>query len=64
MNGKKLNKLKDLVDIVDSCKSEFLRFDLEYDATVIIETEVARAATKDIMTTHCIAFDRSNDLRS
>ena len=64
VNGKKLNKLKDLVDIVDSCKSEFLRFDLEYDATVIIETEVARAATKDIMSTHCIAFDRSNDLRS
>ena len=64
VNGKKLNKLKDLVDIVDSCKSEYLKFELEYDATVIIDTKVARAATKDIMTTHCIAFDRSTDLRS
>lgn len=30
--------------------------------TVILETEVARKATKDIMTMHCIPKDRSADL--
>lgn len=63
MNGKKINKLGDLVEIVDACKSEYLRFDLEYDATVIIDTKVAKDATKDIMATHCIAYDRSVELR-
>lgn len=63
MNGKKVNKLKDLVDIVDSCKSEYLKFELEYDATVIIDTKIAKEATMDIMAQHCIAHDRSVDLR-
>ena len=63
VNGKKINKLKDLVEIVDTCSSQYLKFDLEYDATVIIDTQVAKDATKDIMSTHCIAYDRSTDLR-
>ena len=32
--------------------------------TVILETEVAHKATKDIMTMHCIPRDRSADLLS
>ena len=63
VNGRPINSLHDLVAIVDGCKDEFLRFELEYNATVVIETAVARAATKDIMAMHYIAQDRSADLQ-
>jgi hypothetical protein len=39
------------------------RFELEYDAVVIIDTEVARASTKDIMAMHLVEHDRSLELR-
>lgn len=64
VNGQGITNLKDLVRIVDECQDKFLTFDLEYNATVIIDTTVARAATKAIMAMHYIAQDRSGDLQS
>jgi len=40
------------------------RFELEYDAVVVIDTEVARASTKDIMAMHLVEHDRSLELRA
>lgn len=64
VNGKAVSNLRGLVDTVDACKDEYLRFDLQYNATVVIETGVARAATKEVMTMHYIAQDRSSDLQT
>ena len=64
VNGKSVNNLRDLVDIVDACREDNLRFDLQYNATVVIETAVARAATKEVMAMHYIAHDRSADLQA
>ena len=64
MNGKAVNNLRELVQVVDACKQQYLKFELQYDVTVIIETTVARAATKDIMAMHNISDDRSIDLRA
>ena len=64
VNGKAVNNLRDLVEVVDACKQQYLKFELQYDVTVIIETAIARAATKDIMAMHNISDDRSIDLRA
>ena len=39
------------------------RFELEYDAIVVIDTKVARESTKDIMAMHLVEHDRSLELR-
>ncbi|KAL3147512.1 Protease Do-like 9 [Trebouxia sp. C0009 RCD-2024] len=62
VNGKAVKNLSDLTKQIENCRDEYLRFDLEYNQTVILEREAAHAATKDIMTVHCIPKDRSADL--
>ena len=63
-NGKPFANLKELVKLVDECKEDYLRFDLEYNQMVILEAKDARLATKDILLTHCIPSDRSEDLQA
>lgn len=62
MNGKKVNNLRELVAMVDSCTSGYLDFDLDYNQKVVLSAKKAKAATKSILTMHCIAKDRSEDL--
>jgi hypothetical protein len=50
--------------MVENCKDEFLKFDLEYDQIVVLETKTAKAATQDILTTHCIPSAMSDDLKT
>uniref|UniRef100_A0ACD5ZLF3 Uncharacterized protein n=1 Tax=Avena sativa TaxID=4498 RepID=A0ACD5ZLF3_AVESA len=64
VNGQPVKNLKDLVTTVENCKDEFLKFDLEYDQIVVLETKTAKAATKDILTTHCIPSAMSDDLKA
>ncbi|GAA0184038.1 hypothetical protein LIER_31350 [Lithospermum erythrorhizon] len=63
-NGKPLKNLKSLARMVESCDEEFLKFDLEYEQIVVLRTKTAKAATKDILTMHCIPSAMSEDLRT
>lgn len=63
-NGKPVKNLKSLASMVESCDDEFLKFDLEYQQIVVLRTKAAKAATLDILTTHCIPSATSDDLKS
>ncbi|PQM32897.1 protease Do-like 9 [Prunus yedoensis var. nudiflora] len=63
-NGKPLNNLKNLASMVENCDDEYLKFDLEYDQMVVLQTKTAKAATLDILLTHCIPSAMSDDLKS
>ncbi|XP_020597121.1 protease Do-like 9 [Phalaenopsis equestris] len=63
-NGKPVKNLKSLATMVENCNSEFLQFDLEYEQIVVLETKTAKAATPEILTTHCIPSSISADLKS
>ncbi|GLT70536.1 hypothetical protein SLA2020_426100 [Shorea laevis] len=63
-NGKPLKNLKSLGEMVENCDDEFLKFDLEYDQIVVLRTETAKAATRDILATHCIPSAMSDDLKT
>lgn len=61
-NGKPVKNLKSLASMVKNCDEEFLKFDLEYQQIVILQTETAKAATLDILKTYCIPSAMSDDL--
>ncbi|KAL2321871.1 hypothetical protein Fmac_026250 [Flemingia macrophylla] len=63
-NGKPVKNLKSLASMVESCNDEYLKFDLDYDQIVVLRTKTAKAATLDILTTHCIPSAMSDDLKS
>ncbi|KAL7191995.1 hypothetical protein ACSBR2_023960 [Camellia fascicularis] len=63
-NGKPVKNLKSLASMVESCDDEFLKFDLEYQQIVVLQTKAAKAATLDILATHCIPSAMSDDLKS
>ncbi|KAM1080824.1 hypothetical protein EV1_015346 [Malus domestica] len=64
LNGKPVKNLKNLASMVESCKDEFLKFDLEYQQVVVLRTKTAKAATLDILATHCIPSAMSDDLKT
>uniref|UniRef100_A0A7N0V3P7 Protease Do-like PDZ domain-containing protein n=1 Tax=Kalanchoe fedtschenkoi TaxID=63787 RepID=A0A7N0V3P7_KALFE len=61
-NGKHVKNLKMLANMVESCKDEFLKFDLEYQQIVVVRSDAAKAATIDILRTHCIPSAMSDDI--
>lgn len=61
-NNKPVNDLKQLAKMVESCSEQYLRFELEHDLLVVLQTKKAHAATKDILRTHCIPSAKSADL--
>ncbi|KAK4486100.1 hypothetical protein RD792_008768 [Penstemon davidsonii] len=63
-NGQPVKNLKSLADMVESCNDEYLKFDLEYQQIVVLKTETAKAATLDILSTHCIPSAMSDDLKA
>ncbi|CAL8470933.1 g10475 [Coccomyxa elongata] len=64
VNGVTVSNLRALMEAVEACKDKYLKFHMEYNQLVIMETEAACKATKDILTMHYIPHDRSEDLRS
>ncbi|KAL5544254.1 hypothetical protein UlMin_008038 [Ulmus minor] len=62
-NGKPVKNLRSLATMVESCNEEFLKFDLEYQQIVVLRTKTAKAATREILATHCIASAMSDDLQ-
>ncbi|KAJ4839161.1 Protease Do-like 9, partial [Turnera subulata] len=63
-NGKPVRNLKNLADMVENCSEKFLKFELDYDQIVVLKTETAKAATLDILETHCIPSAMSDDLKT
>ncbi|XP_074591327.1 protease Do-like 9 [Curcuma longa] len=63
-NGKPVKNLKSLANMVENCNEEFLKFELEYQQIVVLQTSNAKAATLDILTMHCISSAMSDDLKS
>ena len=63
LNGQRVMNMKDLVRLVDTCKEQYLHFELEHNTKVILRTAAAKQATQEILATHCIASDRSDDLK-
>lgn len=63
-NGKPVRNLKNLAEMVESCNEKFLKFELEYDQIVVLQTKNAKAATPDILTIHCIPSAMSDDLKA
>ncbi|CAJ1943922.1 unnamed protein product [Sphenostylis stenocarpa] len=63
-NGKPVKNLKSLATMVESCEDEYLKFDLDYDQIVVLRSKTAKAATLDILATHCIPSATSDDLKS
>ncbi len=60
-------KVRHLVELVDSCKSGFVRFGLdrddEWDTKVIVDAKKMREATARVMKRNPIPVDQSEDLR-
>ncbi|KAK6913150.1 hypothetical protein RJ641_022751 [Dillenia turbinata] len=63
-NGKPVKNLKSLAHMVESCTDEFLKFDLEYRQIVVLQTATCKAATLDILTTHCLPSAVSDDRKT
>nr|XP_011465390.1 PREDICTED: protease Do-like 9 [Fragaria vesca subsp. vesca] len=63
-NGTPVKNLKNLATMVESCDDEYLKFDLEYNQMVTLQTKTAKAATLDILLKHCIPSAMSDDLKS
>ncbi|XP_010272003.1 PREDICTED: protease Do-like 9 [Nelumbo nucifera] len=63
-NGQPVKNLKSLASMVENCNDEFLKFELEYQQLVVLHTKTAKAATLDILTTHCVPSAISDDLKS
>ncbi|KAL2465249.1 Protease Do-like 9 [Abeliophyllum distichum] len=63
-NGHPVKNLKSLASMVESCDDEYLKFDLEYQQIVVLQTKTAKAATLDILATHCIPSAMSDDLKA
>ncbi|XP_075100730.1 protease Do-like 9 [Nicotiana tabacum] len=61
-NGKPIKNLKSLANMVEACKEEYMKFDLDYDQIVVLQTKNAKAATSDILAMHCIPSAMSDDL--
>ncbi|MCO5573392.1 hypothetical protein L7F22_027163 [Adiantum nelumboides] len=64
LNGTSVRNLKHLAHMVETCKEEFLRLDLEYHQMIVLEAKKAKAATEEILVTHCIPSAMSEDLKS
>jgi hypothetical protein len=63
-NGTPVRNLKHLANMVETCDGQFLRFDLEYQQIVVLEAAAAKAATPEILSTHCIPSAMSDDLKT
>nr|GMC67259.1 protease Do-like 9 [Ipomoea batatas] len=63
-NGKPVENLKNLANMVETCEEKYLKFELDYDLVVVLQTKTAKAATSNILATHCIPAAMSDDLKA
>ena len=61
---KPVRNLKELVAAVEGNKETFLQLDLSpHDEIIVLEAAKVKEATKEVLSQHSIASDRSEDLR-
>jgi len=64
LNGEKIKSLEHLARLITACKEQFLRFDMEAGGKVIVvETEVAKQCTEDVMEQHNMNNSMSKDVK-
>jgi S1-C subfamily serine protease len=63
-DGKKVRSLSHLVQIVESCQSEFLRFDAADGGRVVVDREKSLKRHKLVLRRFGVPHDRSEDLRA
>jgi S1-C subfamily serine protease len=61
-NGTPIRNLKHLVSLVLDCKDPFMTFELEYNELLVLDTQEALAATKEILEKHSIPSMVSKDM--
>jgi len=61
-NGVKIFNLKQLAQAVELSKDDFMRFELDHEISVVMDTKAANSATKAILKTHAIPSAKSADL--
>ncbi|TYJ25741.1 hypothetical protein E1A91_A07G070400v1 [Gossypium mustelinum] len=64
LNGKPVTNIRRLAEMVENCDDEFVKLDLEYEQIAVLRTKAAKAATPDILATHCIPSAMSADLKA
>jgi len=62
-NGTTVRNLKHLAELVTACSEKYMRFEMEYNELVVLETPEALAATPDVMESHSVPHLMSKDLR-
>lgn len=63
VNGTKVDNLKHLVQLVESgSKDPQVKLELEYNQVLVLDRDEALKSTKDVLATHFIPSDRSEDL--
>lgn len=67
VNGVAVKNLRHLVELLDSCKDEFVRIGAdngnEWDYSIVVETAKMREALPRVLETYNIPADRSKDLK-
>ncbi|KAF6003122.1 hypothetical protein CCYA_CCYA09G2718 [Cyanidiococcus yangmingshanensis] len=58
-NDVEIRNLAHLAELVSKFDGTFMRFHLDYEELVVVETETARNFIAEILTQHCIPSDRS-----
>lgn len=61
-NGTKVENLFQLATLLEQCREEYMRFDLEFNQVVVLQTEEARESTEEILQTHLIPSRMSADV--
>ena len=57
-----MRNLRHLVQLVEGCDEEYMRFELDYNTLLVLTASTARAATPAILETHSIPQRASADL--
>lgn len=64
INGTKVKHLRHVMELVESCDGDYLRFGLQNNLAIVLRAETAKKATADVLEKHGIPADRSRDLAS
>lgn len=62
VNGVEIENLKHFCRLVDSCREESVRLDLDDERVIVLNYQLAKIATSSILKRHRIPSSKSSDL--
>lgn len=62
INGTQVRHLRHVMELVETCEREYLRFGLQTNLTIVLKTDAAKQATADVLEKHGIPSAKSHDL--